>query len=248
MKYGTLFFSLLILVVSFWTPVGYVHAQSDGTLVDGNIKYVPLEPLSSNPYQQPPQNFCDMLNLLFRVFIYVGGMLAVLYLVIGGITYMVSEVVDKRSKARSRIRAAIYGLLILLCSWIILNTINPQLVNSCNLLAPANATGVLKNTTTPTTPQPELPTQTPITPNTPLSGPGSNTIEELVPRGKQVIKDSSGNVLTLNTYTVNYPGSITEAINQFRTTCTQTGGSGVSIISGIKIGQPANTSLYVCTK
>jgi hypothetical protein len=103
--------------------------------VQNNLSYTPLEPLSPSG-SKPNPNFCDIVNLLFRVFIYVGSMVAVLFLVLGGIGYMVSEVVNKRVQARKRIQSSIYGLLILLCSYLILNTVNPQLVKSCNVLAP----------------------------------------------------------------------------------------------------------------
>jgi len=56
---------------------------------------------------------------------------------------MISEVVDKRTQARERIKAAAWGLAILLTSWILLNAVNPQLVNACNILAPTNALGTL---------------------------------------------------------------------------------------------------------
>ncbi|HVY73085.1 MAG TPA: pilin [Candidatus Paceibacterota bacterium] len=124
------------------TKIGLTATGQVTTTVNGNLTYIPLEPLSSDA-NQAPRNFCDLLSLIFRAFIYVGGMIAVLYLVLGGISYMISEVVDKRSKARERIKAAAWGLIILLASWLILNTINPQLINACIVLAPANANGVL---------------------------------------------------------------------------------------------------------
>lgn len=117
-----------------------------GTVVPNNLPYIPLEPLPGQPTNGSP-NFCNLLSLLFKVLIYFGGMVAVLFLVLGGITYMVSEVVDKRSAARERIKAALYGLLLLLVSWIILYTINPQLVNACNMVQPTQ-TGVYYAQTT----------------------------------------------------------------------------------------------------
>lgn len=122
-------------------------AGNRGTAVSGNLTYTPLEPISSTAQNKNP-NFCDLLSLIFKALIYVGGMVAVLYLVLGGITYMVSEVVDKRSKARDRIRAAVWGLVILLASWIILNTINPQLVKACIVLNPADSNGVISTQST----------------------------------------------------------------------------------------------------
>jgi hypothetical protein len=113
------------------SPSGY-----GGTNVNNNLSYTSLEPLSSSQ-SSGSTDFCQTLNFIFKALIYLGGMLAVLFLVLGGITYMVSEVVDKRSAARERIKAALWGLAILLASYIILNTVNPQLVKACNVLNPS---------------------------------------------------------------------------------------------------------------
>jgi hypothetical protein len=120
------------------SPLG--SSGSPGVTVSNNLPYTPLEPI---PGQATGSNatFCSLLNTLFTVLIYLGGMLAVLFLVLGGITYMVSEVVDKRSMARDRIKGALLGLLLLLMSWIILNTVNPQLIGACNMVTPTQ-TGV----------------------------------------------------------------------------------------------------------
>jgi hypothetical protein len=120
------------------SPLG--SSGSPGVTVPNNLPYTPLEPI---PGQAAGSNatFCSLLNTLFTVLIYLGGMLAVLFLVLGGITYMVSEVVDKRSMARDRIKGALLGLLLLLMSWIILNTVNPQLIGACNMVTPTQ-TGV----------------------------------------------------------------------------------------------------------
>lgn len=110
-------------------------------LYSGSLVYTPLEPL---PGQVANPNFCNLITLLFKYLIYIGGMVAVLFLVLGGISYMVSDVVDKRARARERIQAAVWGLLLLLSTWIILNTINPELVKVCNVLNPAPAVGSLQ--------------------------------------------------------------------------------------------------------
>jgi hypothetical protein len=88
--------------------------------------YVPLEPLpgaTANSYN----SLSAYLNLVFKILISIGAMIAVVTLVIGGITYMVSEIVDKKSEARRRMQAAIIGLLLLLTCWLILYEINPNL-------------------------------------------------------------------------------------------------------------------------
>lgn len=131
-----------------------------GTAGSGNLKYVLLEPLSVT--QSAPEDFCGVLSLLFKLLIYFGGMLAVLYLVLGGIGFMVSEVANKRTVARQRIQGALWGLAILLSSWVILNTLNPKLINACSLLAPYQSNAILPSPTpipasTTTSPVPYAP-------------------------------------------------------------------------------------------
>ncbi len=117
-------------------------AGRPGTSVNNNLTYTPLEPLPGQSTQS--SNFCQLLNLVFKYLIYLGGAIAVLFLVLGGIGYMVFEVVNKRTQARERIKSSVIGLLVLLGSWIILSTVNPTLVNACNVLSPTT-TGVISS-------------------------------------------------------------------------------------------------------
>lgn len=96
----------------------------------GELCYTPLEPLPGDIYESgKPGSFGSLLSGLFRILISLGGLIAVLALVIGGIAYMTSDAVNKTEWARGRIRSALWGLLILISSVLILNTINPQLRN-----------------------------------------------------------------------------------------------------------------------
>ncbi len=49
-------------------------------------------------------------------------------LTISGIRYMVSDIVTSKEAAKKRITACLYGLVLIAASYLILNTINPQLV------------------------------------------------------------------------------------------------------------------------
>ena len=101
------------------------YAHTERILLAG-LTYIPLEPLPGGT----KENYSSLpayLNLLFNILLSIGAMIAVVTLVLGGITYMVSEVVDKKSEAKKRMQAAIIGLLILLGCWLILYTINPNL-------------------------------------------------------------------------------------------------------------------------
>jgi|GEM_PF-1828818 hypothetical protein len=66
----------------------------------------------------------------------IGGILAVLMIVIGGIYYSVSGAVDKKSEGKEMITSALLGLLILFGSYLILQTVNPVLLNLQNPAVP----------------------------------------------------------------------------------------------------------------
>lgn len=72
----------------------------------------------------------DYLEKMFFLLIGVCGVLAVVMLVICGIKLMMSEGAGGREEAKKCIWAAIFGLLIAISAWLLLNTINPQLVGS----------------------------------------------------------------------------------------------------------------------
>lgn len=100
------------------------------------LTYTPLEPLPGGFQGVQTGNIGPYVVSIFQLLMVIGAFLAVGALVVGGITYMVSEVVDKKSEAKQRIRAALWGLLLLLGAFLILNTINPQLVNFGGLFNP----------------------------------------------------------------------------------------------------------------
>ncbi|MEI7719698.1 MAG: hypothetical protein WCI89_00615 [bacterium] len=113
-------------------PDGTVH-QTNGandTQTSILITYRPLEPLPFIP-QGGQANFCALLNGLLRLTIFLGGLMAVVSFVYSGIMYMTSAVVGTKAAAKMSLQTSVWGLLLLLGSYIILNTINPQLI-SCN--------------------------------------------------------------------------------------------------------------------
>lgn len=67
---------------------------------------------------------------LYQIGVGIAGVLAVIMLVIGGIEYISSAVIDTKAEAKKRIWAAIGGLLLALVSYILLGTINQKFVNS----------------------------------------------------------------------------------------------------------------------
>lgn len=92
------------------------------------LEYQPLEPFPNVDQSGTGQSLESVLNFAFQTLFTIGGLIAVFAFIIGGIAYMTSEVAHKKDEAKKRIQAAIYGLLLLAVSWLILNTINPDLL------------------------------------------------------------------------------------------------------------------------
>jgi len=116
-------------------PVTYENGKlvpcNGGTRVAanvGNVTYSPLEPIPGVT-TDAIADFPSMIKAVFRIAFSIGSLLAVAMLVIGGIEYMVSDVVTLKAEGIRRARAAMWGMLLLAGSWLILNTINPNLLD-----------------------------------------------------------------------------------------------------------------------
>jgi len=77
-----------------------------------------------------PTNFGDYANKILLIVIGLCGVLAVVMIVIGGFMYMGDESVFGKTEAKGQITRAILGLLIALGAYALLNTINPDLLNT----------------------------------------------------------------------------------------------------------------------
>ena len=123
MKKTLILFILFVLLVPFGALAAVERAP-------GQMEYIPLEPLPcpNGPCDQSGTNFPSFVSTIFKVLIGFGGLFAVVMIVIAGIGYMLSESALDISKAKSRAQAALWGLLLLAASWLILFTINPKLL------------------------------------------------------------------------------------------------------------------------
>lgn len=77
---------------------------------------------------------------IFTFGLMVVGITALASIMLGGIRYMASDLITTKQDAKDQIRSAVYGLLLLLFSYLILNTINPELVSLRTATMPAPAT------------------------------------------------------------------------------------------------------------
>ncbi|PIQ66529.1 MAG: hypothetical protein COV96_01015 [Candidatus Zambryskibacteria bacterium CG11_big_fil_rev_8_21_14_0_20_42_18] len=108
---------LIIIVLCSLSSATIVLAQTDYTLLAPIDGYVG-ETTQANSY----------LASIFKLAIAVAGGLAVIMIIWGGIQYMSTDAISGKSEAKNTIQNAIWGLLLAISAWLILNTINPDLV------------------------------------------------------------------------------------------------------------------------
>lgn len=119
---------ILITSVGLLSPGVKLHAQT-------KTDYQLLAPLPDpNNNNQLLKNFDlagglgSYLNLMIKLIIGISAVLAVVMIVIGGMEYMMSELLSSKEEGRKRMTNAVFGLLIALGAWALLNTINPDLL------------------------------------------------------------------------------------------------------------------------
>lgn len=102
----------------------------------GGGLYAAFVPLSQGTESSPllsgilrSESLPQFLNGLFKFAIAIGAMLAVLQFARAGFMYMTSDVWSDKSHAKEILADTILGLFLLLAVWLILNTINPDILN-----------------------------------------------------------------------------------------------------------------------
>jgi ABC-type Na+ efflux pump permease subunit len=83
----------------------------------------------SNLFNPESTDLGEFFNAVFMSAIAIGAALAVVRLGYAGIKYMMTDLVASKQSARQMISEVVLGLLLLLAIWIILNQINPDILN-----------------------------------------------------------------------------------------------------------------------
>jgi len=118
--------TLLVLFFSAW-QVTYA-VTDNGQMQPGD--YVELAPLPGTT-----DNSTNVTNLqtylpgLFNFGIAIAGAMAFVVITFAGVKYLTVETIYGKSDARELINNALWGLLLVIGAWVILNTINPQILN-----------------------------------------------------------------------------------------------------------------------
>lgn len=92
-----------------------------------NMTYTPMEEI---PGFGKPEDFPGYVIAVFKFGIWTAGISAMLMIMVGGYMYMTSAGNNaSMEKAKGIITDAIIGLILALFSWLLLYTINPELVS-----------------------------------------------------------------------------------------------------------------------
>ncbi|HAS80991.1 MAG: hypothetical protein UR25_C0003G0155 [Candidatus Nomurabacteria bacterium GW2011_GWE1_32_28] len=111
--------------------------KDNGKGIDTNTVYTPLVSLPGLPTEfetDSSKNACpfgNYLNIMIKIIIGMAAVLAMVMITMGGVEYMSSELISGKEAGKETVKNAIFGLLIALGAYLILNTINPQLLSAC---------------------------------------------------------------------------------------------------------------------
>jgi hypothetical protein len=104
--------------------------------VNTNTNYKLLAPLNGiqNFESDPEKNPCAFgkyMNMMIKIILGIAAVLAVIMIIKGGFEYMMSSLPSGKESGKGTITQAILGLIIALGAYLILFTINPNLLNFC---------------------------------------------------------------------------------------------------------------------
>ncbi len=165
---------LIVVLMVIFMPAHPISAQE-------NLEYAVLAPLPG-----VAENAGDTTTLekyvpaIFKLAIGLSAVAAVVMIVIGGFQYMTSDAIQGKSAGKERIKNAIYGLILVIAAWLILNEINPNLLNinlnieSATVTAPAGTLGTTDQRCQNCVP---IPSQLAV-----KSGAGSTISEDMAPK------------------------------------------------------------------
>ncbi len=128
-------------------------------MAQNNTDYKLLAPIPGFDETYKTGDIGKYVNAIIKLSIVIAAVLAVVMITLGGFQYMTSESMGLKQEGKDKIKNAFLGLVILASSFLILNTINPALLNfnlniqtvgvpgNSNSAAPSSQTTSLDQTT-----------------------------------------------------------------------------------------------------
>lgn len=122
-----LFVGLALIILGGWFNFTFAGASDDSSTNNNKNGYTPLTILPGTTNSEGQVTIDSYLPGIFNLTIGIAGVLAVLMILIGGVEYITTDAIQGKSDGKARIQNALWGLILVLVSWILLHTINPKL-------------------------------------------------------------------------------------------------------------------------
>jgi type IV secretory pathway VirB2 component (pilin) len=125
-----------------WTQIACTHHSNGAVWTSASANFynflapLPVPDPDSNGEMQTtfdptdPNALGNYLNLIIKLIIGFSAVMAVVMIVMGGLEYMTGELISEKASGKEKITGAVFGLVLVLGSWLLLNEINPDLLNS----------------------------------------------------------------------------------------------------------------------
>lgn len=123
---------IFVLALYLASDALVAFAAEAGKVDVSAVSYTPLAPLPLGKGGESLGTYtlASYLSGMLRLIIALGGAISILMAIVGGVQYVASGIAPSaKNEAKGRITNAFIGLAIILSSYLLLNTINPDLVN-----------------------------------------------------------------------------------------------------------------------
>lgn len=117
-------------VTSFLLLIFFLTVYFVGVDLVQAFDYQLLEPLPGIGTGGKVSNFGVYLSNLYKLSISLAAVLAILQISFAGFKYLTAESFGQKTDAKSKIQNSLIGLVLILTSYLILNTINPDLIKA----------------------------------------------------------------------------------------------------------------------
>ena len=131
---------LIIILTIFFSVFSLVYAVDDYAVL------APLPGTYTTTNGTSTTNLTTYIPNMFRLVMGIAGVLAFIMITYGGFIYATSDAIQEKGEGRGYIENAVYGLILVLGAVVLLNTINPKIMNFDILLPKPDIAGT-QNTT-----------------------------------------------------------------------------------------------------
>lgn len=125
-----------------------------GSQTEEEINYQPISGIDTNQIRQAggsEGDFIGVLRMIFNWGVAIVIALSILFTIIGAVQYMTTDAIQGKTEGKDKMQAAIGGLILALVSWLILFSINQNILSSNFLLQLRNSGSVNNQSSSATT-------------------------------------------------------------------------------------------------